>query len=66
MIFSKHEKQAFVKQYGNCDWALLIEVIGFWCQLLMWCIFKGKVYIDKWYNALESDEEHKILLSDNR
>ena len=66
VVFSKYEKQAFVKQCGNRDWASLIEAIGFQRQLSMWCIFKGKVYIDKWYNAFESGERHRILLSDNR
>lgn len=29
VVFSKHKKQAFVKQCGNKDWTSLIETIGF-------------------------------------
>ena len=66
VVILKHEKQAFVKQSGNSDWASLIEVIGFRHWLPMWCIFKKKVYMDAWYDALELGEGYQILLSENR
>ena len=59
-------KKNFVKQCGNREWASLIKAIGLRQQLPMWCIFKGKKYIDKWYNALEPSEGHEISLSENR
>ena len=65
VVFSKHEKQAFVKQCGNRDWASLIEAISCRRRLPMWCIFKGKVYMDAWYDALEPGEGHQIALSEN-
>ena len=34
VVFSKHEKQAFVKQYSNCDWVLLIEAIDWSLALI--------------------------------
>ena len=65
VVISKHEKQAFIKQYGNREWASLIESIGFCRRLPMWCIFKGKKYLDEWYSALEPGQGHQISLSDN-
>ena len=65
VVFSKHEKQAFVKQCGNRDWASLIEAVGNRRRLPMWCIFKEKKYMDAWYNVLEPGEGHKISLSEN-
>ena len=65
VVISKYEKQAFVKQCGNREWASLIESIGLRRRLPMWCIFKGKKYLDEWYSALEPGQSHHISLSDN-
>ena len=65
VVISKYEKQAFVKQCGNREWASLIEGIGLRRQLPMWCIFRGKKYLDKWYSALKLRQGHYISLSDN-
>ena len=54
-----------MKQCGNREWASFIESIDLELQLPIWCIFKGKKYLDKWYSALEPSQSHHILLSDN-
>lgn len=63
VVFSKYEKQAFVQHCGNREWASLIETVGVQRRLLFWCIFKGKKYIDDWFNALEPGNH--ISLSKN-
>ena len=65
VVFSKYEKQAFIKQCGNRKWAFLIEVIDIKYQLSMWCIFKEKRYMNDWYLALEHEKGHHISLSEN-
>lgn len=65
VVFSKYEKQTFTKQCGNRKWVSFIETIGIKRRLPMWCIFKGKRYIDDWYSALEHGKGHQISLSEN-
>ena len=45
VVFSKQEKQVFIWQCGNRNWASLIRAIGLQRQLPIWCIFK-KVNMD--------------------
>lgn len=66
VVFSKYEKQVFVKQGDDGEWASLIEAVGLRRQLPMWCIFKGEKFMDEWYNALESGQEYTLLSRSNQ
>ena len=47
VVFSKSQKQAFINQAGNREWALLIEAIGTTGHRLpLFVILKGKRWKD--------------------
>ncbi len=50
VVFSKYQKQAFINQAGNREWASLIEAIGnAGRQLPLFVILKDKKWKDDWY-----------------
>ena len=65
VVFSKYQKQAFINQAGNREWASLIEAIGTTGRRLpLFVILKGKKWKDDWFiPELESGD--CISLSEN-
>ncbi len=65
VVFSKYQKQAFIKQAGNREWASLIEVVGTSGRRLpLFVIFKGKKWKDDWYTR-DMQAGDRISLSEN-
>ncbi len=65
VVFSKYQKQAFIKQARNREWASLIEAIGTTGrQLSLFVILKGKKWKDDWYTE-EMGPRDQISLSEN-
>ena len=65
VVFSKYQKQAFIKQAGNQEWVSLIEAIGTsnW-RLPLFVILKSKKWKDDWYiNNIQPG--NRISLSEN-
>jgi hypothetical protein len=58
--------KASVVQLGNREWVTLIECINFTGWALPPCIiFKGKVYIQGWYEDIELPRDSRIEVSSN-
>ncbi len=65
VVFSKYQKQAFINQASNREWASLIEAIGTTGQRLpLFVIFKGKRWKDDWYPK-DIERNSRISLSEN-
>ena len=65
VVFSKYQKQAFMNQAGNREWASLIEAIGTTGRRLpLFVILKGKKCKDNWF-ILELEPDDRISLSEN-
>ncbi len=65
VVFSKYQKQAFINQAGNREWASLIEAIGITdCRLPLFDILKGKKWKDDCYLS-DIERGVRISLSEN-
>ncbi len=65
VVFSKYQKQAFINQAGNREWASLIEAIGIPGRLLpLFVILKGKMWKNDWYPSI-MEQGVRISLSEN-
>ena len=65
VVFSKYQKQAFINQPGNREWASLIEAIsGTGERLPLFVILKGKRWKDDWFTT-ELKPGDRISLSEN-
>ncbi len=65
VLFSKYQKQAFIKQAGNREWVIFIETIGTTCHRLpLFFILKGKRWKDDWYPS-NMEKNSGILVSEN-
>ncbi len=65
VVFLKYQKQKFMNQAGNREWATFIEVIGTTGhQLLLFVILKGKKWKDDWYPS-DMEKNARISLNEN-
>lgn len=65
VVFSKYQKQAFINQAGNGEWASLIEAIGTTGRRLpLFVILEGKRWKDDGYPS-DMEQGARISLSEN-
>ena len=65
VVFSKYQKQAFINQPGNREWASLIEAISTTGERLpLFIILKGKRWKNDWFTP-ELEPGDRISLSEN-
>lgn len=66
VLFSKYQRQAFINQSGNREWASPIEAIGTTGeQLPLFVILKGKRWKDNWFTPELELGDH-VSLSENK
>ena len=64
VVFSKCQKQAFINQARNWEWASLIEAVGTTGRRLpLFVILRGKKWKDDWYTQEQPGD--RISLSKN-